>query len=85
MDAREIELTQSVIDLSRRILEDKQKEREVSRRKSLYSTIVTIAIIICFGLLWLYEINKSYDYGDMTIENKATATIERRETSNGKD
>ena len=85
MDAREIELTQSVIDLSRRILEDKQKEREVSRRKSLYSTIVTIAIIICFGLLWLYEINKSYDYGDMTRENKATATIERRETSNGKD
>ena len=78
MDAREIELTQSVIDLSRRILEDKEKEREANKKKALYTTIITIVIIICFGVLWFYEIHESFNYSDMTIENKATATIEHK-------
>ena len=78
MDKQEIELTKAVIELSNRILEDKQKEREASTKKAFYQAIITIAVIICFCALWLYEIHESYDCTEFEIENKASAIIEQK-------
>lgn len=76
MDKQEIELTKAVIELSNRILEDKQKEREASTKKAFYQMIVSIAILVCLGGLFLYEIHESYS--DVSITNTSQATIEER-------
>lgn len=84
MSDKELELTKQVLELSTKMLEDKQKERDASTKKSFYQMVVTLVVIACFGALWFYEIYQSFNYSDMTIENRATATIERRE-DDGKD
>lgn len=76
MDNRELDLVRQVLELSSRILEDKQKEREASTRKSFSQTLVTIVIVICFSALWFYEIHQSYDYTDFEIKNSASAVAE---------
>ena len=84
MSDKELELTKQVLELSSKMLEDKQKERDASTKKSFYQMVVTLVVIACFGALWFYEIHQSFNYTDMTIENRATATIERR-GDDGKD
>ena len=76
MDKQEIEITRAVIDLANKILEDKHQERFASTKKAFYQMLVTIVIVICFAIMWLYEIHESYSYADMSIENKAIAKIE---------
>ena len=78
MDKQEIELTQALLELSNKILEDKQQEREASSKKSFYQTVITVVVIICFSALWLYEIHESYDCTEFEIENKASAIIEQK-------
>ena len=82
MTEKELDLTKQVIELSNKILDDKQKEREASTKKAFYQTAVTIAVIICFGALWLYEIHESYC--DVNIQNTSTSITERRDINEQK-
>ena len=79
MDARELEITQSVLELAKKVIDDRAAERKADSMKHTLVFTVTICVIVVFGILWAYEIHESYNYNDMTIENKATATIERSE------
>ena len=76
MDNQELELVRQVLELSSRILEDKQEERDASTRKSFYQTLVTAVIVICFSALWFYEIHQSYNYSEFEVKNSATAVVE---------
>ena len=76
MTEKELDLTKQVIELSNKILDDKQKEREASTKKAFYQMIVSIGILVCLGGLFLYEIHESYS--DVSITNTSQATIEER-------
>ena len=77
MDKQELEITRAVIDLANKILEDKHQERFASTKKAFYQMLVTIVIVICFAIMWMYEIHESYGYTDFEIKNEATATVKK--------
>ena len=75
MTEKELELTKEIVTLSNNVLSDKAKERETSAQKSLYQMLVTLAVIICFGALWCYEIHESYKNVNVSASSSACTEI----------
>lgn len=79
MSDKELELTKGIVTLSNNVIADKEKEREINAKKSFYQMLVTLAIIICFGSLWFYEIHEAYKNVSVSASASACAeTIEKR-------
>lgn len=77
MSEKEIELTKEIITLSNNVIADKEKERELNAKKSFYQLLITLAVVICFGGLWFYEIHEAYK--NVSVSATASACAETTE------
>lgn len=75
-DDKLLEVTQSVIGLANKVIDDRSSERKTESKNKNLLIGVLIIVIVGFFVLWGYEIHKSYDYGyNVEIENKAVSEM----------